>query len=42
MQHFDSEIAKLIRAGKVDSETALCFASNASVLQQELGRGPSS
>jgi len=38
MQHFDAEIAKLVRAGTVDSETALCFASNASVLSQELAR----
>jgi len=38
MQHFDAEIAKLVRAGKIDSETALCFATNASVLSQELGR----
>ena len=29
MQHFDSEIAKLVRAGLVDLETGLCFASNA-------------
>ena len=32
MQHFDAEIAKLIRSGLVDAETALCFASNATVL----------
>ncbi|HTR27264.1 MAG TPA: PilT/PilU family type 4a pilus ATPase [Terriglobales bacterium] len=38
MQHFDAEIAKLVRAGTIDSETALCFATNASVLGQELGR----
>jgi len=38
MQHFDAEIAKLVRAGLVDSETALCFASNATVLGQELAR----
>ena len=38
MQHFDAEIAKLVRAGTVDSETALCFASNATVLGQELAR----
>jgi twitching motility protein PilT len=38
MQHFDAEIAKLVRAGVVDSETALCFASNATVLGQELAR----
>jgi twitching motility protein PilT len=38
MQHFDAEIARLVRAGQVDSETALCFASNATVLGQELAR----
>ena len=38
MQHFDSEIAKLVRTGLVDLETGLCFASNASVLGQELAR----
>jgi twitching motility protein PilT len=36
MQHFDGEIAKLVRAGTVDSETAICFASNATRLSQEL------
>src|ERR1022692_3953764 len=35
MQHFDAEIAKLVRAGRVDSDTALSFASNATVLGQE-------
>jgi len=38
MQHFDAEIAKLVRAGTIDPDTALCFATNASVLSQELGR----
>ena len=38
MQHFDSEIAKLIRSGLVDLETGLCFASNATLLGQELAR----
>jgi twitching motility protein PilT len=38
MQHFDGEIAKIVRAGLVDLETALCFASNAMVLGQELAR----
>jgi twitching motility protein PilT len=38
MQHFDSEIAKLVRAGTVDLETGLCFASNAGMLGQELAR----
>jgi twitching motility protein PilT len=38
MQHFDAEIAKLVRAGLADPETALCFASNSTVLSQELAR----
>ncbi|HWZ83756.1 MAG TPA: PilT/PilU family type 4a pilus ATPase [Terriglobales bacterium] len=38
MQHFDGEIAKLVRTGMVDLETGLCFASNATVLGQELAR----
>jgi len=38
MQHFDAEIAKLVRSGFVDLETGLCFASNATVLGQELAR----
>ena len=38
MQHFDGEIAKLVRTGVVDLETGLCFASNATVLGQELVR----
>jgi twitching motility protein PilT len=38
MQHFDAEIAKLVRAGLVDLETGLGFASNATVLGQELAR----
>jgi twitching motility protein PilT len=38
MQHFDGEIAKLVRSGLVDIETGLCFASNATVLGQELAR----
>jgi twitching motility protein PilT len=38
MQHFDGEIAKLVRNGLVDLETGLCFASNATVLGQELAR----
>jgi twitching motility protein PilT len=38
MQHFDAEIAKLVRTGLVDLETGLCFASNATVLGQELAR----
>ncbi len=38
MQHFDNEIAKLVRSGLVDLETGLCFASNATGLGQELAR----
>jgi twitching motility protein PilT len=38
MQHFDGEIAKLVRAGLVDMESGLCFASNAALLGQELAR----
>src|ERR1700692_86157 len=38
MQHFDGEIAKLVRSGLMDLETGLSFASNATVLGQELAR----
>jgi twitching motility protein PilT len=38
MQHFDGEIAKLVRSGLVDLETGLAYASNAAVLGQELAR----
>jgi twitching motility protein PilT len=38
MQHFDSEIAKLVRAGLVDLETGVSFSSNAAVLGQELAK----
>jgi len=38
MQHFDGEIAKLVRSGLIDLETGLSFASNATVLGQELAR----
>jgi twitching motility protein PilT len=38
MQHFDGEIAKLVRSGLVDLDTGLCFASNATALGQELAR----
>jgi twitching motility protein PilT len=38
MQYFDSEIAKLVRAGLIDLETGVSFASNAAVLGQELAR----
>ncbi len=36
MQHFDGEIAKLVRNGLVDREIGLSFASNPSELEQEL------
>lgn len=38
MQYFDGEIAKLVRAGDIDLETGLFYASNATVLGQELAR----
>jgi hypothetical protein len=38
MQHFDSEIAKLVRTGLVELETGLSYASNPTVLGQELAR----
>jgi twitching motility protein PilT len=38
MQHFDGEIADLVRDRVVDLETGLSFASNPSVLGQELAR----
>ena len=38
MQHFDGEIAQLVRDRIVDLETGLSFASNATVLGQELVR----
>jgi twitching motility protein PilT len=38
MQHFDGEIARLVRDRVVDLETGLSFASNATVLGQELAR----
>lgn len=38
MQYFDGEIAKLVRSGVVDLETGLAYASNATVLGQELAR----
>jgi twitching motility protein PilT len=38
MQHFDGEIAKLVRERTVDLETGLSFASNPSLLGQELAR----
>ena len=36
MQHFDGEIEKLIRAGIIDMETGLAYATNANNLQLEL------
>ncbi len=38
MQHFDGEIAQLVRDRVVDLETGLSFASNPTVLGQELAR----
>ena len=38
MQHFDGEIAQLVRDRVVDLETGLSFASNAALLGQELAR----
>ena len=38
MQHFDGEIAQLVRDRVVDLETGLAFASNPAVLGQELAR----
>jgi twitching motility protein PilT len=38
MQHFDTEIARLVRTGLVDLETGLSYASNPIVLGQELAR----
>jgi twitching motility protein PilT len=38
MQHFDGEIAELVRDRVVDLETGLSFASNAAGLGQELAR----
>ena len=38
MQHFDGEIARLVRDRLVDLETGLLFASNPAVLGQELAR----
>jgi twitching motility protein PilT len=38
MQHFDGEIAQLVRARTVDIETGLSYASNPTVLGQELVR----
>jgi twitching motility protein PilT len=37
MQHFDGEIEKLVRAGLVDKETALAYATNPQELRQSLG-----
>jgi twitching motility protein PilT len=38
MQHFDGEIAQLVRDRVIDLETGLSFASNPTVLGQELAR----
>ena len=36
MQHFDAEIAKLVRAGAVDLDTALMYATDPEQLRQAL------
>lgn len=36
MQHFDGELEKMVRAGTIDRETALTFASNAGNLRLQL------
>jgi hypothetical protein len=36
MQHFDGEIEKLIRAGTIDLETGMAYATNAGNLRLEL------
>ena len=38
MQYFDGEIAKLVRSGVLDLETGIAYASNATILGQELAR----
>jgi hypothetical protein len=38
MQHFDAEIERLIRAGVVDPEVGLSYASDPQQLQQVLGQ----
>ncbi|MFY9909771.1 MAG: PilT/PilU family type 4a pilus ATPase [Candidatus Sulfotelmatobacter sp.] len=40
MQHFDGEIAQLVRDRVIELETGLSFASNANILGQELARQP--
>jgi len=36
MQHFDGEIERLIRAGTIDYETGMAYATNAGNLRLEL------
>jgi hypothetical protein len=38
MQHFDGEIARLVRDRIIDLETGLSFASNPNLMGQELAR----
>jgi Tfp pilus assembly pilus retraction ATPase PilT len=38
MQHFDGEIAKLVRAGVVDLETVLSYATDPQQLQSTLSQ----
>ena len=40
MQHFDGEIAQLVRSRTIELETGLSFASNPTVLGQEIARQP--
>jgi twitching motility protein PilT len=40
MQHFDGEIAQLVRDRVIELETGLSYASNATILGQELARQP--
>jgi hypothetical protein len=40
MQHFDGEIAQLVRARVIELETGLSFASNPTILGQEIARQP--
>lgn len=38
MQHFEGEIAKLVRTGVINLETGLAYATNPSLLKQDLAR----
>jgi twitching motility protein PilT len=41
MQHFDGEIEKLVRAGTIDLETGLAYATNPKALKHSLALGSS-